>query len=164
MCMQSILHFGERAQPYYCCFLCYKLQTFSLQSIVNCRCQVTAEKSVQEDKFTGTTTGWWVVQYLIATVSSPWHRQKYFTQPAATISRASSHQPLLVPSVSISGCNRVKSGGPTSISGHNPAISGLEPDAESLVWSVWSGHLRFPSTSPLLCSSPLLSSRQKPWR
>ena len=52
-----------------------------------------------------------------------------------------SHRPVLTPSINISGCNNVKSGGPTSISQHNPQQSNFmaKTGREMLVWS---GHMR----------------------
>ena len=48
----------------------------------------------------------------------------------------SSHRPPLAPSVGISGCNRsVNTGGPTPILTSSLAISWLEPEEETLVWS-----------------------------
>ena len=59
-------------------------------------------------------------------------------------SRGWSHRSVLTPSVGIFGCNSVKSGGPTSISQHNPQQFHVHNQTESLVWS---GHHETPYVS-----------------
>ena len=53
-----------------------------------------------------------------------------------------SHQPVRTPSISISDSNSVESGGPTSISQHNPEKFHSWNQTESLVWS---GHHEYGS-------------------
>ena len=63
--------------------------------------------------------------------------------------RGWSRRPLLAPSVSISGCDSTKSGGPTSVFRHDPYQFHCWNQTESLVWSGHRGLITLASSNTI---------------